>query len=34
MVAFTPSARTRIQELIAERQDPNIGLRIYAMPSG
>lgn len=34
MVTFTPAARTRIQELIAERQDPDVGLRLYAMPSG
>jgi|GEM_PF-3639824 len=34
MVTFTLAARTRIQELIAERQDPDVGLRLYAMPSG
>lgn len=34
MVSFTPSASARVKELIAERQNPDIGLRIYAMPSG
>lgn len=34
MVTFTPAASARIGELIAERNNPKIGLRIYAMPSG